>query len=150
MNRAGYIDDFVDDLWYHIRWRGAVASAIRGKRGQAFLRELVDSLESMDKKELVSEELQCPGGVCALGRVAQVRGIDWSGMDPFGNNDVIASELGIADALAREIEYVNDYSWGCPEYKKGSIEDWERKQREWRWTTVHSWACRKLGQEAKG
>jgi hypothetical protein len=37
MSRSGYSDDL--ENWSLIRWRGAVASAIRGRRGQAFLRE---------------------------------------------------------------------------------------------------------------
>lgn len=32
MSRCGYSDDY--DQWALIRWRGAVESAIRGKRGQ--------------------------------------------------------------------------------------------------------------------
>ena len=38
MSRSGYSDDL--DNWDLIRWRGQVSSAIRGKRGQGFLREL--------------------------------------------------------------------------------------------------------------
>jgi hypothetical protein len=39
MSRPGYCDD--TDNWQFIRWRGAVKRAIRGKRGQEFLRELL-------------------------------------------------------------------------------------------------------------
>jgi hypothetical protein len=45
MSRSGYSDDHSE--WDLIRWRGAVASAIRGKRGQAFLRELLVALDAM-------------------------------------------------------------------------------------------------------
>lgn len=31
MNRSGYVDAY-DDSWHVIKWRGAVASAVRGKR----------------------------------------------------------------------------------------------------------------------
>lgn len=41
MSRSGYTDE--DDIWAMIRWRGAVTSAIRGKRGQQALREWVAS-----------------------------------------------------------------------------------------------------------
>lgn len=44
MSRSGYNDDC--DGWALIRWRGAVNSAINGKRGQAFLRELVAALDA--------------------------------------------------------------------------------------------------------
>ena len=35
MSRSGYIDD-MDDTWQFIKWRGQVASAIRGARGQGY------------------------------------------------------------------------------------------------------------------
>lgn len=43
MSRSGY-NDYSIDNWDLIRWRGQVASAIKGKRGQAFLRELIEAL----------------------------------------------------------------------------------------------------------
>jgi hypothetical protein len=46
MSRSGY-DESCDDNWGLICWRGAVASALRGRRGQAFLRELVDALDAV-------------------------------------------------------------------------------------------------------
>ena len=39
MSRSGYTDGF--EMWSVIRWRGAVASAIRGQRGQRLLRDLL-------------------------------------------------------------------------------------------------------------
>ena len=42
MSRSGYGDDYGDDDPLAIgRWRGAVNSAIRGKRGQQTLREIL-------------------------------------------------------------------------------------------------------------
>jgi hypothetical protein len=46
-------------MWSHIRWRGAVASAIRGGRGQAFLREMLAAMDAMPVKRLVANELRC-------------------------------------------------------------------------------------------
>lgn len=46
MGRHGYTDD--SSTWDYIRWRGQVASSVRGKRGQEFLKELVDSLDASD------------------------------------------------------------------------------------------------------
>ena len=69
MSRSGYIDDF-DDQWSLICWRGAVKSAIRGKRGQSFLRELRDALDAMPIKKLISDDLVRDGEVCAIGAVA--------------------------------------------------------------------------------
>lgn len=42
MSRSGYSEEL--DQWDLIRWRGQVASAIRGKRGQAFLRAMLAAL----------------------------------------------------------------------------------------------------------
>ncbi len=50
MSRSGYVDD-IDNLAL-INWRGAVKSAIQGKRGQAFLRALVDALDAMPETSL--------------------------------------------------------------------------------------------------
>jgi len=46
MSRSGYSDD-CDDQWSLICWRGAVKSAIRGKRGQAFLKEMLAALDAL-------------------------------------------------------------------------------------------------------
>ncbi len=59
MSRSGYSDDL--DQGDLNRWRGAVASAIRGKRGQSFLRELLASLDAMPRKELISEAMEASG-----------------------------------------------------------------------------------------
>jgi len=110
MSRSGYTDDC--DSWDLIRWRGAVRSAIRGKRGQAFLREMLDALDALPDPVLISEELIDPDGdVCAIGSVGKARGMDMSGMD-YEEPDEIAKAFGIARALAAEIAYENDEgSW---------------------------------------
>ena len=56
MSRSGYTDDF-DDQWALIRWRGAVTSAIRGKRGQEFLREMAAAMDAMPEKSLSQKSL---------------------------------------------------------------------------------------------
>lgn len=111
MSRHGYVDD-IDDYLAFGRYRGQVMSAIRGKRGQAFLRELADVLDAMEVKELIEKELVTPDGqVCAIGAVARARGVDVSKVDPEDYYK-IAKVMGIARALAREIMYENDYEWG--------------------------------------
>jgi len=49
MTRHGYVDDSEDTLAYG-RWRAQVQSAIRGKRGQAFLKELAAAMDAMPEK----------------------------------------------------------------------------------------------------
>lgn len=106
MSRAGYCDGD-DDQWGLIRWRGAVASAIRGKRGQAFLREMLTAMDALPEKKLVAHELEMDGQVCAIGSVGMSRGIDMSQLDPE-NYSKVADTFGISEALAREIVYEND------------------------------------------
>src|ERR1700675_4829762 len=103
MSRSGYTDE-MDDQWALICWRGAVASAIRGKRGQAFLREMLTALDAMPEKQLIYEELEIQksmshwgihdtGEVCALGSVGKARGIDMSELDPY-DRETVARTFG--------------------------------------------------------
>lgn len=93
MSRSGYTDD--GDNWELIKWRGQVASAIRGKRGQAFLRELRDALDALPEKKLCYHELQRKDGACcAIGAVGRARGIDMTDLDPED-----ATESGRRDAV---------------------------------------------------
>jgi len=103
MGRSGYVDD-CDGLEL---WRGAVDSALRGKRGQAFLRELVTALDALPNKRLISGELVCEGECCALGAVALKRGKDVAGVDTY-DRDELSDVFGIAPAMAAEIMWVND------------------------------------------
>jgi hypothetical protein len=72
MSRSGYQD--YTDQWEVIRWRGAVRSAIRGKRGQAFLREMLAALDALPDKRLIRNELEVNGEYCALGAVGPAAG----------------------------------------------------------------------------
>jgi hypothetical protein len=117
MGRSGYTDDNDFDNWNMIRWRGAVTSALRGKRGQAFLQEMLDELDAMPEKRLIAAELQEGAAVCAIGSVGVRRGVDLSKLDPE-DYDAIAQCFGIPPTLVREIEFVNDDDfayWSSPE-----------------------------------
>lgn len=136
MSRSGYCDD-VEDNWRHICWRGAVASAIKGKRGQAMLIELRDALDAMPNKRLVADELQADGEFCTLGVLGAKRGIDMADIDP-GCAETVANVFGIADAMAREIVYENDeyggdWQWvdGERKYVKESPEHRFQRMRAW-------------------
>lgn len=126
MGRSGYNDDF-DNEWKFIRWRGAVASAIRGKRGQAFLKEMLAALDALPEKRLIADELERNGEVCAIGSVGKARGIDMSKLDPEEYSG-IAYTFGIAEALAREIEYEND---------EGGF--WNNETPEQRFIRIRKW-----------
>lgn len=108
MSRSGY-NDGLDDSWSYIRWRGAVTSAFRGKRGQLFLREMLSALESLPEKKLIAEELveNKEGNVCALGAVAVKRGLDVSTVDPE-DRESVAGIFEVPFSMACEIMYMND------------------------------------------
>lgn len=133
MSRACYSDDLDD--WDLIRWRGAVASAIRGKRGQAFLREMLVALDALPEKRLISGELAQDGEVCALGSVGLKRGMDMSVIDPE-DYTAVADAFGIPESLAREIEFLND-------------ESWYRPTPEQRFQNVRKWVIGNLGETGK-
>lgn len=105
MSRSGYHDDSSGlELG---RWRGMVASALRGKRGQAFLSELATALDAMPDKRLIAHQLRADGQFCTLGVLGAVRGIDMSRIDPE-DYCTVAETFGIAACMAQEIVYEND------------------------------------------
>jgi hypothetical protein len=122
MSRSNYSDDGE----YLNLWRGAVAAAIKGKRGQAFLREMLVSLDALPEKALISGKLQRDGDVCALGSVAKSRALDVEHLDPY-EYESIALLFNIPQSLAREIMYEND-QW---------VGDDETSQQ--RWIRMHKW-----------
>ena len=116
MSRSGYNDCDDGDYWQFICWRGAVTSAMNGRRGQAFLREMLDAMDALPEPKLTAHELVSHVGprgplkipkACAIGTVALKRGVDVSNLDPE-NYDAVANAFGISSALAREIVYIND------------------------------------------
>ena len=132
MSRSGYIDD-IDDPLQLGRWRGAVRSAMYGRRGQAFLKEMLGAMDALPAKRLITKELEIDSGmpfhrgdVCALGSVGKARGLDMSKLDPF-EQEGVAAQFGIAHAMACEIMYWND---------EGSH---RRETPEQRFDRMHKW-----------
>jgi hypothetical protein len=107
MSRSGYTDDDDDDDGTLNLWRSNVDRTIAGKRGQAFLREMLAALDAMPVKELVTDVILEEGAVCAIGSVAVKRGLDVSSIDPDEPRDV-AAIFGISSMLVQEIAYEND------------------------------------------
>jgi hypothetical protein len=126
MSRSGYNEDCDYDEWQCIRWRGAVASAIRGKRGQAFLKEMLAALDALPAPRLIAKELVKDGEVCAMGAVALARGLDVSEVDPECY-EIVAALFGVSEALVREIAYENDEA------------AWSSLMPEKRFEHMHKW-----------
>jgi hypothetical protein len=103
MSRHDYSDD-CDNIWLY---RNAVDRAIGGKRGQAFLRELVVSLDALPAKRLVDGVLVDGGDYCALGAVGLHREIEMDECAEVDASDT-AKMFGLARSMAAEIMFVND------------------------------------------
>lgn len=133
MSRSGYSDEGLPPGEL-ARWRGAVAAAIRGKRGQKLLREMRAALEQLPERRLISGELEASDGsdnVCALGAVGRVRGLEMRHLDPE-NRYQIAAFFDVAEALAAEVVFEND-DGGPP-----------LETPEERWIRVHAWVCENI------
>lgn len=141
MSRSGYSDDCEGREL--AMWRGTVASAIRGKRGQSFLKEMLAAMDAMPVKRLVTHELETPEfipcshwglfeatSVCAIGTVGKARGIDMATIDP-DDRETVADTFNIATPLASEIAYLND-EWGplkeSPEARFARMRAWVASQ----------------------
>ena len=124
MSRSGYSDDI--DQWNLIKWRGAVASAMGSKRGQAFLLEMWKAIDALPEPKLIANELvEKDGAVCAMGAVGKQRGIDMSALDPEDPQSV-AGAFGINEKLAMEIAYMNDEGGfhETPEERHARMKKW--------------------------
>jgi len=132
MSRSGYGDydcDYPEIMAKN--WRGAVLSAMRGRRGQAFLKELDEALSAMPVKRLIKDalvkeaDLIHEGEVCALGALGKARGIDMSEIDPE-DYEMVARAFGIAPAMAQEIMWMNDerYYAATPEKRYADMQAW--------------------------
>lgn len=135
MGRCGYSDDL--DQKDLAMWRGRVASAMRGNRGQKLLRDCLAALDDMPEKRLIKGELVDPEGqVCLLGAAGRKRNI--ADIDKIDSEEhgILASKFDVAECLIQEIEYIND-------------EDWQgRETPEQTFDRVHKWLVDSICLEA--
>lgn len=137
MSRHGYYE--CHDLWASIRWCGAVKSAMRGQRGDAFLHEMLEALDALPEKKLCCSALFHEGSVCTLGAVATLRKLDIpedvadAEADEIDLHEDMAEFFGIPKALAAEIMYEND---------EGSAYLYEKPQQ--RWARMRRWVVEQI------
>lgn len=130
MSRHAYTEE-EDFNGQFAMWRGQVMNSIRGRRGQALLRDLVMALDAMPEKRLIAEELYKAGEVCALGCVGLARGVLSLDLDPE-DYDSISRVFNISRQLAMEIVWRND-------------EDGPHSETpEQRWQRMRAWAVKHL------
>lgn len=70
MSRSGYNDDYDGDGFPLALYRENVDRAIRGRRGQVFLRDLVEALDALPEKRLISDDLVVSGWAETSDRIA--------------------------------------------------------------------------------
>lgn len=133
MSRSGYSDD-CDSAELNL-WRGAVDQAIRGKRGQALLREMLAALDAMPEKVLIAHDLERAGQYCAMGTVGKARGVNMAEINP-DDSWAVAAAFNIANALAKEIAYENDEATSY--YGVGG------ETPEERWVRMRAWVVENL------
>lgn len=163
MSRSGYSDDCDNDEGQYAMWRGQVASAIRGKRGQTLLRDMLAALDTMPEKQLFKGHLVTPeGGVCALGALGQARGVEMSAFekfididgyvdDPQSLADNLSATFDAASQLIQEIQYMNDeaidYVWDIPnpDLRPGQPHHIRRAYTpEERWQKMREWVAKQI------
>jgi hypothetical protein len=97
-------------------WRGAVTKAIKGKRGQAFLLKLKESLEALPQKRLAKNLVCKDGEVCAIGSLVARQGGDISRFEKYIDHGVVDEKLSdhfdVAPALVKEVMFENDQDFG--------------------------------------
>lgn len=104
MSRSGYSED----CDYLDLYRNSVDRAIAGKRGQKFLKELIEAFDAMPEKRLIRDSLvEENGEVCAIGALGLKRCVDMSKLDAE-DPEQVGKAFGIATAMAQEIVYEND------------------------------------------
>jgi len=129
MSRSGYTDD--GNLENYNLYRANVDRAFAGKRGQAFLKEVLAALDALPEKRLIENMLHEHGEVCAIGSVGKARGLHMPNLEDYEDWDigiVVAKIFGIAAPMAREIMYMNDSDYGrddeTPEQRYTRMRKW--------------------------
>lgn len=163
MSRSGLHEDDGDDPLQFGRWRGATMAAIRGKRGQAALREIAAAMDSMDCKSLTSGALAADGEFCTIGLLMSKRGIDTSEFDVC-DYDAIAEAIGVNAKIVQEIEWFNDdtiHDWHYVEHCGPPAPKWNRWDPTWtvevreanpdanplRWVRMRDWVAGHIKEE---
>jgi hypothetical protein len=132
--RIGYSED-EDFPGQFGLWQANCRRSLKGKAGQAVLRELEQALLALPEKRLISYELKNEEGeVCAVGALAKYRGVETTKADPEEMEEV-GVELGMPRLVAWKVVCVNDIEldgYGShsitPEERYDKMLEWVRRQ----------------------
>jgi hypothetical protein len=135
-----YGGDF--ESWMEGQDAGALKSAIKGRRGQRFLQDLLAALDSLPEPELSAGALEdeTTGCCCAFGAVRRFRGessvpLWFDPMDEDVDPHHLAELFDVSQRLAWEVVVVNDTYCG----NNNSPGDRRRRFKE-----VREWAVRNI------
>lgn len=138
MSRSGYVETL--SMSQLALYRGTVERSIRGKRGQALLRDLRAAMEAMPEGErrLAACTFESEtGDICPLTCVARRRGIDMSEWANRRDEDLdeadrenLGEMLDISPQMAAEVMFMNDEASG--------------HSPEARWSSMHAWVLDNL------
>jgi hypothetical protein len=127
MSRINYCED-EDFNNQSLLWEANQERAIRGRKGQAALRELEQALLALPEKKLIVDELEnAQGEVCAIGALAKFKGrenprVNWGDTpvdEPLADGVILPDEvqevtldlaesLGVPRLVALAVIYEND------------------------------------------
>jgi len=90
-------------------WQANCERSLRGREGQAELRELREALLALPDKRLIHGSLiDAEGEVCAIGAYAQRKGLDLSTFDPEDETDKVGIIAGMPKMVAWKVVEMND------------------------------------------
>jgi hypothetical protein len=106
MSRINYSDEEDYPGQFNL-WQANCMRSIKGKAGQAALRELEQALLALPEKRLIADELEdADGEVCAIGALAKYRNVTPKS-DPE-EMEMVGVELGMPEMVAWKIVCLND------------------------------------------
>lgn len=105
--RIGYSEDEDYPGQFEL-WQANCRRSIKGKAGQAALRELEQALLALPEKRLIAGELEnAEGEVCALGALKKYQGVEVES-DPECEMEEVGVELGMPRLVAWKVVALND------------------------------------------
>jgi hypothetical protein len=136
-----YDDDYWSDPPQEGLAAGALCSAIRGKRGQRFIRDLVQALDALPLPELAAGALEDEetGCCCAFGAVRRFRGAHavplwFHPMEEDMTPGNLAEPFNVSKTLA----------WAVVQANEDGMTGNNQSTRRFRWKRVRDWAVRQL------
>jgi hypothetical protein len=127
--------------WMDGQRAGALRSAIRGRRGQQFLRDLVSALDALPEPELSAGALEDKetGCCCAFGAVRRHRGAESA---PLGFHPM--EEDVTPDRLTEPFDVSPTLAWAVVSANEGWCSSNSPQARRQRFRDVRRWAAAKL------